>query len=162
MFGKAVGGEAADRLRSTCAARDEIEHCRGRDRANHLCRHVGQDVAGRKPPAGRQPDRHRRIEVAARDVADGVGHRHDREAERKRHADEPDADVGNPAASTALPQPAKVSQNVPMASAISFCDCIVASLICRPFGATGERRPSSRIMEDRRNARSRFRRVLFP
>jgi hypothetical protein len=42
---------------------------------------------------------------------------------------------GNPDAITALPQPAKVSQNVPMASAISFCDCIVASLICRAFGA---------------------------
>ena len=36
---------------------------------------------------------------------------------------------------TALPQPDKVSQNVPMASAISFCDCILASLICRAFGA---------------------------
>ena len=29
---------------------------------------------------------------------------------------------GNPDA-IALPQPAKVSQNVPMASAMSFCDC---------------------------------------
>ena len=42
---------------------------------------------------------------------------------------------GNPDAITALPHPAKVSQNVPMASAISFCDCILASLICRTFGA---------------------------
>lgn len=55
--------------------------------------------------------------MAAGDVPDRVGHGDDAEPERQRHADKANADLGNPAAITALPQPAKVNQNVPIISA---------------------------------------------
>ena len=47
-------------------------------------------AAGTLPP-GPQTDGHRGIEVAAGDVADGIGHGQHRQAEGQRHAREPDA-----------------------------------------------------------------------
>ncbi len=58
--------------------------------------------------------------MAAGDVPDAVGHGQHGQAEGQRHADQTDADLRKAAAITALPQPPKVSQNVPMASAASF------------------------------------------
>jgi hypothetical protein len=57
-------------------------------------------------------------------MADGIGHRDDAESEGQRYSYEANADLRNPAAITALPQPAKVSQNVPIASAAYFFACM--------------------------------------
>ena len=114
----AVGREALGEVEARRAAGDQrTAPRRAIDRADHLRDDIGADVLRREAPAGGKPDRHGRVEVAARDVADGVGHRQHRQAEGERDAEEPDADLGKGAAITALPQPAKVSQNVPMASA---------------------------------------------
>ena len=67
-----------------------------------------------------QPDRHRRVEVAAADVAERVGAGEHGEAEGQRHPHEPDAQVRvgqKLAASTALPHPPRTSHIVPMSSA---------------------------------------------
>jgi hypothetical protein len=61
-------------------------------------------------PPGKQANRDRRIEMPARDVTDRIGHRHDGQAEGQRHADQANADLGNLAANTALPQPPNTSQ----------------------------------------------------
>ena len=63
------------------AAGDEVEHRGPDDRANDLRHDVGKDLAGREAPAGRKTDRDRGIEMAAGDMADRIGHRHDRETE---------------------------------------------------------------------------------
>ena len=54
---------------------------------------VRQQFRRGKTPADAQPDGYRGIQVAAGNVADGVGHRQHRQAEGQRHADEPDAQV---------------------------------------------------------------------
>ncbi len=71
-----------------------IEHAAASDRAQHLGDDVGQELAAREPAAGPEPDRDRRIEVAARDVPDGVGHRQHGQAEGQRDAEEADAQLG--------------------------------------------------------------------
>ncbi len=52
----------------------------------------GSSCDGREAPAGPEPDRHRRVEVTARDRAERVGAGQHRQAERERHADEADAE----------------------------------------------------------------------
>ena len=69
--------------------------------------------------------------MAAGDVADRIGHGDDAQAERQRHADQADTDLRKPAAMTALPHPAKVSQNVPIASAVYFwCSLLASRMFC--------------------------------
>jgi hypothetical protein len=55
--------------------------------------------------------------MPARDVADRISHCQHGQPESEADPEESDASVGKPAASTALPQPANVSQNVPKNSA---------------------------------------------
>ncbi len=62
--------------------------------ADHLGDDVGQHVRGREAAARGQADGDGRVEVAARDVADGVGHRQHGQAEGQGHAEEADPDLG--------------------------------------------------------------------
>src|SRR5450759_5214711 len=55
---------------------------------------VGQHVAGVEPAAHPEPDRDGRVEVAARDVAEGVRHGEYRQAEGEGDTEQPDADIG--------------------------------------------------------------------
>jgi hypothetical protein len=55
--------------------------------------------------------------VTAADETHGIRHGDDVRTEGERDSDEADADSGNFAASTALPQPPNTSQNVPNNSA---------------------------------------------
>ena len=105
---------------------DDVQHRRPGQPAQHLGDDVGHQILRREAASGDEPDGHGRVEVAARDVADGVGHRQHRQAEGEGHAEEADADVEGsalelgaerPHARTALPQPPNTSQNVPMNSA---------------------------------------------
>ena len=57
-----------------------------------LHHHVGQHLLGGEALGGPEADGDGRVEVPARDVADGVGHREDGEAERERHAEEAEAE----------------------------------------------------------------------
>ena len=75
------------------AAGDHIEQRRGHDRADDLRDDVRQDLAGRKAAAGGKADGHGRIEMAAGDMADRIGHGDDAQPERQRHADQADADL---------------------------------------------------------------------
>ena len=114
----AVAREAGgDRVEAVLAVGDDPQHGRGDDRGHHLDHEVGRHLAPREAPPDRQPDGHRRVEVAAGDVPDGVGHHQHAEPEGERHAEQPMPTVGKPEASTAAPQPVKTSANVPRNSA---------------------------------------------
>ena len=53
---------------------------------------IGENLVRRKAPAAPQSDRDRGVEMTARDVADGVGHRQHRQAKSKRNASQADSD----------------------------------------------------------------------
>ena len=90
---EAVAREAGVDVEARLAAGDRIEHGGAGDRAEHLRDDVGHQLGGLEPPARPQADRDRRIEMAARDVADRIGHGQDRQAERQRDAGEADAEL---------------------------------------------------------------------
>jgi hypothetical protein len=60
-------------------------------RADHLGDDVRHKVARREAACDGEPDAHSRIQVAARDVADRIGHGQHRKTESERNAHETDA-----------------------------------------------------------------------
>src|SRR5882724_173569 len=80
-------------VKTGSAARDHIEQRGGYDRTENLRDHIGQNLTGRKAAAGSKTNRHRRIEMATRHMADRIGHRDHAQAEGERHADQADTDL---------------------------------------------------------------------
>jgi hypothetical protein len=74
--------EACRLVRPHAAQERRAEHGAG-----ELCRHVGRGVAHGEVPGDRERDGDGRIDVRARQVTNGVDHRHDRQAERRGDAD---------------------------------------------------------------------------
>ena len=95
MLAVAVGGETAyDNVEAGLPARDEIEHRSSDDCSHDLRYHVRAAV--RRLGSVRQrakTDRNRRVQMAAGDVADRVGHRQHGQAEGERDAEQADPDV---------------------------------------------------------------------
>ena len=115
----AVGRETIDPDIVTGLARsDEVEKSGRRNRAEHLNDNVGQEILGVEAATDIETDADGGVEMTAGYVADGISHGEDREAKGERHANEPDAHLRKAAANTALPQPPKTSQKVPMNSAV--------------------------------------------
>ena len=50
----------------------------------------GIELAGGEAPAYAEADRHRRVQMAPRDVTDGIGHGEDGQTEGERHPEEAD------------------------------------------------------------------------
>ncbi len=92
MFSVAVGGETAE-LEPCLAAGDQIQGSGPYDRAEHLGDDIAGKIARREPFPDHQSDGHRRVEMTARDMPDGVGHGEDGEAECERDAEQPDPDL---------------------------------------------------------------------
>ncbi len=87
----AVAGETAgDEVETRLARGDQRQHQCTQHRADHLSDDVRQQVASGKAAGDGQADAHRRIQVAAGDMADRIGHGQDSEAERERNAHEAD------------------------------------------------------------------------
>ena len=76
------------------AACDEVEDSGTGDGAENLGDDVGGEVGGGEALPRPEAHRHGRVQVAARDVADGVGHGQHGEPEGQRDADEADAHPG--------------------------------------------------------------------
>ena len=89
----AVRGKALRDVETRCAAGDEVEHATRRKPAQHLRHDVRGQLRGREAAACPQAHRDRRVQVAARDVPDGEGHREHGQAEGERNAMQADADV---------------------------------------------------------------------
>src|SRR6516162_2869052 len=71
-----------------------VQHRSTDDRTDHLRYHVGKDEAGRKSTSTRQSNSYCRIEVAPRNVSDGIGHREHCKTESEGHAEQSNTDMG--------------------------------------------------------------------
>ena len=88
--GKAVGARTGGT--AVVAACDQcVEDRRADDGADNLGDHVPGSLLAAHASREEDAQRDGRIDVAARDVADGVGHGHDRESEGQGHSDCSDA-----------------------------------------------------------------------
>lgn len=93
MLRVAVRGETAVEVETGRAARDEIENRRSEYGSDHLRHHIRKKIARRETVARPQANGNRGIKMTSRDMADRIGRREHREAEGKRDARKPDADV---------------------------------------------------------------------
>ena len=66
----------------------------GHDAGQNLHRNVGQQLFCWKTTAAPKTKRHCRVEVTARYVSDGKGHREDCQTKCQRHPQQPDANIG--------------------------------------------------------------------
>src|SRR4051812_7962867 len=94
MLAVSVGGETGRHVEARLAAGDDVEHATRRHRADHLADDIRQYVAGWNTPAREATQRHRRIEMGAGNVPDGVRHRQHGEAEGQGYTGEADAQFG--------------------------------------------------------------------
>ena len=85
-IGPAVGGECADACVGEIGLGDAVEHCRSDDTADDLGHDVGRSFLSGEAAAGNLTERDGRVQVAARNVTDGVCHGENGEAECERHA----------------------------------------------------------------------------
>ena len=93
-FAEAVRREAAaDDVEARFAGRDQVQHECAERRADHLRDDVRHEVACGEAAGDRQPDAHRRIQVAARNVANCECHRQHGQAEGKCDAGKADAEA---------------------------------------------------------------------
>ena len=126
----ALGAEARE------AVHQHEQHERRRASAPSSCAadvEAGPALHG-EPAAERGADRDGRVEVAAGDPADGVGHHQHGEAEG-----EAGGDVVRRRCTTAAPQPKKTSTNVPSTSAANFWR--VVDVLCHGRAASSWTRP---------------------
>jgi hypothetical protein len=65
-----------------------------RDAAEHLRHHIGRKILGGETLGHQQPHRYGRVEVTARNMADGESHGQHGEAKGQRHAEKTDAQLG--------------------------------------------------------------------
>jgi hypothetical protein len=93
VIAKSVGGKVADGDESSFVSGNEIENACTCDAAEHLGDDVGDRLRRGMSPADDEAYSDCGIEVAAGDVADGVGHSHYGEAEGQGDADKADAEV---------------------------------------------------------------------
>src|SRR5690242_13550751 len=91
MYAVAIRSESSRDIEPGAPARNHEEQPGSDDGTRHLSGDVtGQRLTG-ETAACPQAERHRRIEVAAGNAAEGVRSRNDGETECERDADEPDA-----------------------------------------------------------------------
>ena len=88
----AIGGETAGDP-AGLARCDQPQYHGGDDGADHLGDDVGDDVLAGAAPGAPQADGDRRVEVAARDVTDGISHGQHGQAECKGNAEKADPEV---------------------------------------------------------------------
>src|ERR1700688_316531 len=93
MLRVAVRGETAVEVETGRAARDEIENRRSEHGSDYLRHDIRKKIARRETVACPEANGNRGIQMTSRDMADRIGHGEHREAEGKRHAKKPDADV---------------------------------------------------------------------
>jgi hypothetical protein len=89
----AVGRETAD-YEARFAAGDDVEGGSTDESTKDLRQDVGHEMRQRKAAADGEPERDGGVEVASGNVADGIRHGQDGEAESERDSDEADAKTG--------------------------------------------------------------------
>src|SRR5262245_20085398 len=89
-----IRGESRGKIESSSAAGDDAEYSTGGDPTENLRDEVTGHLRGWKLAGRAEPYRHRRIEMTAGDVSDGIGHRQHGQTERERYAKQTDTDLG--------------------------------------------------------------------
>src|SRR5690606_25234408 len=69
-----VGGQAAGQAEAILAAGNNVQEVGGQGGTDNLGNNVGRQFFGVEASAGCQTDRNGRVQVAARNMANGVGH----------------------------------------------------------------------------------------
>src|ERR1700746_177738 len=85
----------------------DVEHAACNDSAKDLRHDVGKELATRETTTSPKADRDRWVEMAARDMADGIGHGQHCQTERERNAKQTNADVRKCRSKNCAPAPAK-------------------------------------------------------
>lgn len=93
-FAETIGGKAACRTEALFATGDEVKNSGTSDGTDDLRDDVWDGFRFGMPSADDEPHRDSRIEMAAGDVSDGVGHGQNGETEGKRDTDKADAELG--------------------------------------------------------------------
>ena len=93
MLAITIRGQSRGHVEARLPACNEQQYRGCSDGTQHLRDDVGHEVLGGETSANHQADRHGWIQMTARNVANGIGHRQHRESERQRHADQADADI---------------------------------------------------------------------
>ena len=88
-----IGREALADIETGSTARNDIKQRGPRYGTDHLDHDIGGDLSGRETAASGEPHGHGGIEVAAGDMTDGIGHRHDAQPERQRYAQQSNTDL---------------------------------------------------------------------
>ena len=83
----AVGGKPAGKVEPVLSAGNDVQHGRRQQPAQNLDHNVGEEFLCRKSTRTPQADRDGGVEVATRNVADGIGHRQDGQSEGQRHTE---------------------------------------------------------------------------
>ena len=85
--GQAVAAEGAGHILDMAELEDQRQKSRTHKRADALCNDITRNVLFLHAAGEKHPQRDGRVDVAARDVADAVGHGNDRKAEGERGQD---------------------------------------------------------------------------
>ena len=114
VFAIAVGGKAPD-VCARLARGNEVQHGRCSNGAQHLGHHVARQLGRLEPAPQRQPYRHGRVEMPARDRPQRIGPGQHREAKGQGHADKTDTQLReggsqHGAAATAKCQPERAEE----------------------------------------------------
>src|SRR6185503_2656732 len=87
----AVGGKSSRHAEICPTASNYVKHPRSRACPQNLSEDIGDQLFRWKPAPDNNTEGHSRIQVASRNMADGVSHRQDREAKRQGNSCETDA-----------------------------------------------------------------------
>src|ERR1700722_2879562 len=91
MQAVAIGGKTTRGIETLFTACDEIEDAGGNGGADDLRDPIGEKIARRETLPGHETKGYGRVEVSARDMADGIGHSQHGKAKGKGDAYEADA-----------------------------------------------------------------------
>ncbi len=93
MQGVSVRSESTRSAEAFLAAGYQVECARARRPAEHLRNYIRQKLAEREAPADSEADRDSRVEMATGNMANGIGHSQNRQAEGKCGAQKSNAGV---------------------------------------------------------------------
>ncbi len=86
LFRPAVGSESADASVGKIRMGDAVKNCSSDNTANDLCNNVSRSFLSRETTAGNLAKGNSRVQVATRNVADGISHGKNSKTEGERNA----------------------------------------------------------------------------
>src|SRR5689334_15613690 len=107
MCSVSVRRKSLGNIKAWSTACYDVEYGARKDSTENLRHDIGRELASRETTASPKTDRDRWVEVAARDMADGICHRQHGQTERERNAHQTNADVRKRRSKNCAPAPAE-------------------------------------------------------